>query len=120
MAVGGVVGNEIQQHLQAGAMRLSEQHIEVRQRPEQRIDADVVGDVIAEIGHRRGKNRADPDRIDPKLDQVRQAGDDAAQIADAVRIRILERARIDFVNDGGVPPWHVRHALTFIIRRVSE
>jgi len=85
-----VVGNEIEQHLQAGAMRLGEQHIEVPQRAEQRIDVDVVGDVVAEIGHGRGKDRADPDRIDPEVDEVRQARDDAAQIADAVCIRILE------------------------------
>jgi hydrogenase maturation factor len=41
--------------LQAGIVRLADQLVEILQRPEQRIDAGVIGDVVAEIGHRRGK-----------------------------------------------------------------
>jgi hypothetical protein len=47
-------------------VRLGEQRIEIVEATEQRIDVAIVGDVIAEIGHRRREDRRKPDRIDPE------------------------------------------------------
>jgi hypothetical protein len=48
-------------------VRLGQQAIEIRQRAEQRIDVAVVGDVVAEVGHRGFEERRDPDRVDAQL-----------------------------------------------------
>jgi len=60
MPVRGVVGNEIEQKLEAARMGGLDQRVEVGQAAEQRIDVDIVGDVVAEIRHRRGKDRRKP------------------------------------------------------------
>ena len=57
MLVGRVVGHEIENDLEAGIMRDRDQRIEIRHAAEQRVDPCVIGDVVAEVGHRRGKDR---------------------------------------------------------------
>ena len=81
----------------------------VLERPEQRIDAGVVGDVVAEVGHRRGEEGRQPDRVHAEralaaVVQVVEAGDDPRQVADAVAVGVLEAARVDLVDDGAPPP----------------
>src|SRR5438874_1070417 len=93
MLVRGMIGNEIEQDLQSTGMGGCEQTIEILQRAELRIDAVIVRNIIAEVEHRRGKDRRDPDRIDAEFYQVRNSSDDARQIADTVAVRVLERAR---------------------------
>ena len=53
----------------------------------------VVGDVVAEIGHRRGKDRRQPERVDAELRQIVEPRQDAREIADPVAVRVLKRAR---------------------------
>ena len=79
MLVGGVVGHEVEDHFQAARMRVGQQGVEVGQRAEQRIDVAIVGDVVAEVGHRRGEDRREPDRIDAQFDQVIEPLADAAR-----------------------------------------
>jgi hypothetical protein len=57
MAVGGVVRDEVEDHLQPLAVRLGDQAVEVGKIAEERIDVAIIGDVVAEIGHRRGIDR---------------------------------------------------------------
>jgi hypothetical protein len=104
MLVRSVIGHEIEQQLQAPAMHRREQVVEVVERPEQRIDVGVIGDVVAEVGHGRRKDRRQPDRIDAQLRQVRKPADDTLQVADAVAIAVLKRTRINLVDDRGLPP----------------
>src|SRR5579872_6388777 len=78
--------------------------VEVGHRAEQWIDPAVVRNVVAEILHRRGIERRDPDRIDAELAQIGDAADDPVQVADAIAVGILERARIDLIDRGGLPP----------------
>src|SRR3954470_20779591 len=85
-------------------MRGLYQRLEVRHLAEQRIDADVVGNVVPEIGHRRGKDRRQPDRVDAERFPIRKAPEDAGEIADAIAVRVLKRARIDLIEDAVAPP----------------
>ena len=55
-----------------------------------RIDVARIGDVIAMVGHRRNGDRVEPDRVDPELRQVIQAGGQPVQIADAVAVAVGE------------------------------
>ena len=62
--VGGVVRDEVEDHPQAARVRGRDQRVEVGERAEQRVDVAVVGDVVAEVGHRRGVDRREPDGVD--------------------------------------------------------
>src|SRR3546814_10305023 len=63
------------------------------------LDAAIVGNVIAEIGHRGGINRGNPDRIDAESDQIIQPLLNAFQIADAIHVHILKGTGIDLIDD---------------------
>src|SRR3546814_10833714 len=73
------------------------------------LDAAIVGNVIAEIGHRGGINRGNPDRIDAESDQIIQPLLNAFQIADAIPVHILKGTGIDLIDDPAFPPGN-RHA----------
>ena len=85
-------------------MGVGDQRVEVGQRAEQRIDAAIVGDVVAEIGHRRGEDRRQPDRVDAEPREVIEPLGDALEVADAVAVGVLKRARIDLIEDAVPPP----------------
>src|SRR5690348_4598342 len=110
MLVGRVVRNEIEDDLQAEFMRLCEQRIEILKRAEERIDAGVIRNVVAEVRHRGDEDWRNPDRIDANLNEIRQPLDDAAQIADAVAVAVLKRAWINLIDDAGLPPRGLHHA----------
>jgi hypothetical protein len=74
MLVGGVVRDVVQDHPDPSPMRLLKQPLKVRERerereresPKEGIDARMIGDVIAEVGHWGGVEGGDPDRIHPE------------------------------------------------------
>jgi hypothetical protein len=81
-----------------------EQLVEVGQRPEQRVDVLVVGDVVAVVVLRRAVDRRQPDHVGAQPRDVVEVVDDAPQVADAVAVGVGERARVDLVDDGLGPP----------------
>ena len=113
-----MIGDEIEQHPEAAGVRLAKQAVEVGERAEARVDPAIIGDVIAEIGHRRGEDRRDPHGVDPKRDEVVEARLDAAKVADAVAVAVRERARVDLVDHARLPPLICRHANRLLARRV--
>jgi hypothetical protein len=102
--VGGVVRHEIEDHPEPARVRRLEQAIEVGKRAEKRIHPGVVRHVVAEVLHRRRIDRREPQRVDAELLQVVQARQDPAQVADAVAVRVHERAWIHLVDDAALPP----------------
>ena len=59
--VGRVVDDEVHDELHAARVHAGEQRVEVRQRPERRVDVLVVGDVVAVVVLRRGVDGREPD-----------------------------------------------------------
>ena len=108
MLVGGVRDDRIDHHAQAEPMRLVDQRVEIGQRAEHRIDVAIVGDVVAEILHRRLEEGRDPDRVGAERRRCAAAADDALEVADAVAVGVLEAARIDLVDHRAAPPVAVR------------
>ena len=80
------------------------------ERAEDRVDVAVVGDVVAEVGHRRGEDRAEPDPLDLEAGQVVELARDALQVTDAIAVGVRERARIDLVDGAPLPPGRLSHA----------
>ena len=105
MQVGGVVRHEVEQQLQSSPVDRMQQLVEIAKRSEQRLDVGVIGNVIAEIGHRRAKDRREPDGADAELDEIIQAPQDAVEIPDTVAIAVLKRAWINLINCRGSPPF---------------
>src|SRR5271163_1725648 len=99
-----MVRYQIENELQIARMRRSDQRIEIVQRAKYRIDVQIAGDVIAEVGHRRWKNRRQPDRIDAEIEEIGHTIDDSGQITDSVAIRVLKRPWINLVENSLSPP----------------
>jgi hypothetical protein len=107
-----VVGDEIKDDFEAEGVSLGDQALAIGKRPEAGIDVAVIGDVITEIGHRRWVERAHPNRVHAECGKIVKAPADAVEIANAVAVRVLKRARIDLVDDRGLPPFGFhRHSL---------
>ena len=100
----GVGEDQISDDLQAEGMGPRDQVVEISQGSEGRIDVAIVGDVIAEILHRRGEEGAEPDSVDAEGGDVVEMLRDPGQVADAVAVRVGEAARIDLIDDGAPPP----------------
>lgn len=113
--VRSVIGHKIEQNLKPATMGLREQIVEIVKAAEARIDAAIVGNVVAVISHRRGIDGRDPDRRDAQLNQIVEPPLDPLEVTYAVAIRILKRARVDLVDYARLPPerrhtrylWHV-------------
>ncbi len=90
MLVGGVVGDEVENKAQAASVDSGDEAVEVGEGAEEGIDVAVIGDVVAEVGHRRRVERRDPDGVDTEGGKVVDAGEDAGEVADAVGVGVLK------------------------------
>src|ERR1700704_515983 len=104
MLVGGVIGHEFEQNLEPLPMGLRQQFVEVCQVAEAWIYIAIVGDVIAEINHRRRVNGRDPDRFDPKADKIVEPLLYPFEVAYTVVVSVLKRARVDLIDHACLPP----------------
>src|SRR6185312_6583227 len=117
MLVGGMVGYEIEDHLQSVRVRGVQKSLKVTHRTKQRVYADVVRNIVAEIGHRRGEDWRQPNGVNTECLQIGQAVYDPSDVTDAIRVGILERARVDLIKNAVLPPGfdarsHLRLVLT--------
>jgi hypothetical protein len=99
-----VVGDDVDDHAEVELVRAPLQAVEVVEGAEQRIHLAVVGDVVARVVLRREEEGGEPDRVDPELAERGESLGDAGEVADAVAVRVRERARVDLVDHGGAPP----------------
>jgi hypothetical protein len=106
MLVGGMVADELGDHLEAAAMGLADELAHVLDGAVRGIDLVVVGDIVAVVAQRRGVEGQQPDRGDAELLQIIKAGCEALEVADAVAVTIGEGAHVDLVDDRVfVPEW---------------
>src|SRR6266404_4808337 len=105
MLIGSMRVDLVDDDPQPQGMRRLQQAIEIPQRSEARIDAAVVGNVVAEVPHRGGEERAQPDRIHSQRSNIRQMGGDARQIADPIPVRVGKAARVNLIDARPAPPF---------------
>ena len=103
---GDVVRDQVDGDLQAVLVGVGDQPVERGQVAEERVDVARVGHVVAVVGHRRGVERRQPQRVHPEQLQVAQPRPDALQVADPVPVGIGERPDVDLVDHGVAPPLH--------------
>ena len=104
MPVRRVVWNEVEDDLEAVTVSGRDKLIEVGHVAERGIDCPIIGNVIAEVSHRRLENGIDPDCIGAEFDHMRQALDNSLEISNSRSAAVLKRARINLVDDTGLPP----------------
>jgi len=78
---GRVVRDDVDDDLDPPGVQPRGHLVEVGQRAEPRVHVAVVVDVVPAVGQRRRVERAEPDRVDAQVGQVRDPGDDALEIA---------------------------------------
>ncbi|SIM48186.1 Uncharacterised protein [Mycobacteroides abscessus subsp. abscessus] len=108
MLIRGVVGHDVHDQADPRGVQGLDHRVEVLQGADLRVHVPVVGDVVAAVGQVRRVERAQPHGVDPELAQVRHALGDAAQVPDAVAVRVREGAGVDLVDGGLAPPLRVR------------
>src|SRR6056297_1587039 len=87
--------------------------VEIVQRAEDRINVAVIRHVIAHVTLRRLEDWRQPDAVDTKGGNVRQAAGDPLQVAHAIAGGIHEGAWIDLIDDRVAPPFpHVDYSLS--------
>ena len=104
VGVGGVGVDLIDDDLQAQLVRTGDQPVEILDRAEDRIDPDIVRDVVTEILHRRGEEGRQPDPVDAQRRDMIQMRRDPRQVADPVAVGVGIGARIDLIDHRAPPP----------------
>src|SRR5207248_2642878 len=102
--VGSVVHYKIKNDADTAHLRLALHAVKIFQRAVHGIDVLVVRDIVAKIHLWRREAGRDPDGVYAKLLQIIELGGDAVQIADSIVVTVRESARINFVEDGMLPP----------------
>ncbi len=116
MLVRGVVDHQVHDQLHAPGVQPVRQLPQLLERAEDRVHVAVVADVVAVVVLRGRVDRGQPDDVDAEPVQVVELADDAAQVPDAVPVRVGEAARIDLVDDGAPEPIAGRNLNGFFSR----
>lgn len=99
-----VIDDQIHQYADPAALRVVHELDEVTARSVSRIDAIVVGDVVAVITIRARLEGSEPYRIDAQRLEVIDPADQALEVTAAVPVAVHERLQIQRVDDGVLVP----------------
>ena len=100
----GVAGHQVHQQPQAVVVGRCDQAVEVLEVAVDGVDRGVVGDVVAEVRHRRRVDGRQPEASAPSAAIWLQPPLDAGQVAHAVAVGVLEGAGVDLVHHRVAPP----------------
>ena len=126
MFVRGMVQHQIEHDLHLSGVHLLHQLFKKRHVSILPGNGKVVADIVSKIplgALRKGRN---PDRFIAEILEVIEFLDNPLNVADAIPVCIVERAQVDMVNSGSLPPvricmggqggirsvrqrWHVTH-----------
>ncbi len=81
-----------------------DQGVEIVERSEHWIDRAKVGDIIAEVAHRRGEEGRQPDGVDAEARDIVELGGDPRKVPHSVAVGVREAARIDLIDCRSPPP----------------
>ena len=93
MLVGCVVDDKVDDHPLTAVAGLVDELDEIAKCAEPRVDAVVVGDVVAVVAVRRRVHRVEPQACDTEAGEVVEAAGQSDEVADAVAVASPERSR---------------------------
>jgi hypothetical protein len=85
-------------------VRLAHEAPEVAHGAVGRVDAAIIGDVVAVVPERRGIERHHPERGDAEVLDVVELLRDTLKVADPVVVGVEERLDVQLVDDGVAIP----------------
>ena len=109
VSVGRVIGHVVNDDTELPPMSFVDEPVEGRERAEQRVDVLVIGDVVAEVGHRRSIERGEPEPLDAQPLEVLEPTRDPIEIAGSVAVGILEAPGVDLIQRSAAPPRSSSH-----------
>ena len=103
-------------------MGLAQKELEVGQGAVVRVNAPVVGNVVAVVAKRRGIKGQKPQRPDAQALKIVQVLYKPLEVADAVTVAVSERTHVQFVKDGSFVPQGIdsQHCTASIIQRSAK
>ena len=113
--LGGVVKDQVHDHLDAAFVALGDKLVHVGHRAKRRIDLAVVLHVVAVVNHGALVARRDPDGTDAQGAQVIELGGNARKGARPLATGVQKALGVHLVGDGLLPPGqvvqggHLRH-----------
>ena len=113
--VRGVVGHQVDEQAHAAVVHGCDEVVEVVEGAEAGVDTGVVGDVVAEVGHRRGVEGGDPHDVDAEVGEVVEAGGQAREVTDAVTVGVREGPQVDLVAHCVGPPPGIGHLVSHAV-----
>ena len=111
-----MVHNEVRDHPDPPLVGRLDERVGIADRPVVAVDGHEVGDVVAAVPQRRGVHRQQPDAVDAEPLEVVELLGQAAEVAGAVRVPVVEPAQVDLVEGGRLEPQRV--ALEPLARRL--
>lgn len=115
MLVARMVDDQVHQQLHAPLVAARDEVFHIFDGPILRIDAVVVGNVVAHVHLRRLVGRRQPDYIGPQLLYMVQFGHDSGNVTDSIVIGVLERGRPDLVDRAFLPPGPVDWLVNMLV-----
>src|SRR4051812_41583639 len=112
MLIGGVIDDELRQHLDVTRMRGLEERLEIVDRAVRWVDRLVRRDVVAVVLERRWIEWQQPDAGGTELLNVVELLDHTAEVAEAVAIGVAERLDVQLIDDRVLVPERVCHFST--------
>ena len=102
--IGSVIDDEIDDDLHPAPVRLVHELDEIPIRAVARVDAVVVGNIVAVVAIGRGIKGREPDRFHADRVEIIEPAHESFEIADTVAVRVHERLDVEAVNDGVLIP----------------
>src|SRR5262249_37322232 len=99
-----VVDNQFGNDAQIALMRGVQKRSEILERAENRIDVEVIGNVVAVVSQWGWIERQQPDRGDAEFLQIIQLFHETAKVAHAVAIAVAKGFDVQLVDDGVLVP----------------
>ena len=104
MPVTGVVGDDVDDDLDAVRMQIGDEVIKVIEGSEDWIDVAQVDDVVSTVNESGWVEGAEPHGVDLELDKVIDVVADTGQVANSVTIGVGEATRINLIDGSVAPP----------------
>src|SRR5579864_528613 len=95
----GVIDDELDDDAHMAPMRLAHELTEIAQGSVGLMDIAVVGNIIAIVAQRRGKERQQPNGGDAEILDVVEFLDQTRNVADAIAIGVVKSLEMQLVND---------------------
>ncbi len=102
--VGGVVDDQVRDHLDAAVVGGAHQLHEVAEAAQARVHPAVVAHVVAVVAVGRGIERHQPEAGDTEAGQIIDLPHQTREVADAVAVGVAEGLHVQAVDDRVLPP----------------